>query len=180
MNKLILTFSATSLFIFFYLMKEQICVLSKYPLIVNLILYLLFVILLAIICLLLMYFGRNNPQEEEILHEIIEIEYADHVFLPVYLGYCFVALSLPSVNDNGWLILCVTYGVIFMFTFFTRTMCYNPLFLLFGYQFYIVKNKDNVRIGLITRKALKHSPITDIPVYRVTDYVCWEGKNRKE
>lgn len=177
MKKLILTFSTTSLFIFFYLLKEQIYMLTKCPPIVNIILYLLIVFFLAGLSLLLI--RLSGKKSKETLNGILEIEYADNIFLPVYLGYFFVALSLPSVDNAGWLIFSVTYVVIFLFTFFSGTIYYNPLFLLFGYQFYIVKNKDNVKIGLITQKPLKQTVTNKMSIYRVTDYVFLAKKDKE-
>jgi hypothetical protein len=81
---------------------------------------------------------------------IINIEYANDSFLPSYLGYFFVALDVP---DNG--AIYFVYLIILIFTFLSQTLYFNPIFLLFGYQFYYLTNTDNVRIFIITKQNFK-------------------------
>lgn len=59
------------------------------------------------------------------------ISLADHEFLSVYLGYFFVALSIP---DNFTLIF--VYILVYSFSFLSQTQYFNPILLLFGYHFY--------------------------------------------
>ena len=82
--------------------------------------------------------------------QIEEIELASHSFLPNYLGYFFVALSIPNVTT-----LIYVYAVIFVFTHLSQALSFNPLFLLFGYQFYFVTGEDGTKIFLITKQKMK-------------------------
>ncbi|WP_250691232.1 hypothetical protein, partial [Escherichia coli] len=58
--------------------------------------------------------------------EVISVEHANNSFLPSYLGYFFVALSI-----NNWVALFFVYGVLFIFTFLSQALYFNPLFLVF-------------------------------------------------
>lgn len=183
---ILLTINSTILFVFFYLVKEKICVFSistywgeRGELVINSVAYLLVIGMFTIVCLnIITYFGRKNSEK---LEQCSEIEYADNSFLPSYLGYFFIALSLPSVENDGWLLFVITYILLFVFTAFSRTMYYNPLFLLSGYKFYNVTNLDGVRIILITKRSLKRKMLTPVEVYRLNDYAYFEiNKTEKE
>lgn len=79
-----------------------------------------------------------------------EIELANNSFLPTYLGYFFVSLGINDVPT-----LVVVFSIIYLFTFLSQSLYFNPIFLLFGYQFYFIKTASNIKIFLITRKPLK-------------------------
>ncbi|WP_242037368.1 hypothetical protein [Tenacibaculum piscium] len=89
---------------------------------------------------------------------IIEIEQANNSFLPSYLGYFFVALS---ISNNETLIF--VFAILFIFTFFSQTLYFNPLFLLFGYHFYNLTTTNKVKIFLITKKILKAPSTINLP-----------------
>jgi hypothetical protein len=58
-----------------------------------------------------------------------------------------------GVEDTSTLI--VVFLIIYIFTFLSQTLYFNPIFLLFGYHFYFIKTSGNVKIFLITKKQLK-------------------------
>ncbi|MGI2798470.1 hypothetical protein ACRTC3_07680 [Photobacterium damselae] len=82
--------------------------------------------------------------------EIVSIEPANDTFLPSYLGYFFVALS---INDFPTFIY--VFGLIFIFVFFSKISYFNPVFLLFNLKFFYVVNETGTKIVLITKKELK-------------------------
>lgn len=82
---------------------------------------------------------------------IVEIELANNSFLPTYLGYFFISLGVNDVPT-----LLVVFLIIYIFTFLSQSLYFNPIFLLFGYQFYFLKTTSNIKIFLITRKSLKN------------------------
>ena len=77
---------------------------------------------------------------------VLEVECANDASLPSYLGYFFVALSI-----NDWTTLIWVGILICIFTFFSRTSYFNPLFLLFGYKFYYVTVKGEIKFSIISR-----------------------------
>jgi hypothetical protein len=52
-----------------------------------------------------------------------EIELADNSFLPTYLGYFFVSLGINDVPT-----LVVVFLIIYLFTFLSQSLYFNPIF----------------------------------------------------
>lgn len=104
--------------------------------------------------------------------DIISVEHANNSFLPSYLGYFFVALSISS-----WSSLFFVYGVLFAFTFMSQALYFNPLFLLFKYEFYNIKSKSGASIFLISRHKYKVPKDITIPIaFRINNYTFIERK----
>ncbi len=102
--------------------------------------------------------------------EVESIEHANNSFLPSYLGYFFVALSI-----GNWETLGFVYGVLFIFTFLSQALYFNPLFLLFGFEFYNIKTKGGTAIFLISRYKYKKPDEINIPkAYRINNYTFIE------
>ena len=78
------------------------------------------------------------------------IEPANDAFLPSYLGYFFVALSIPNIE-----VFCYVFGIIYIFIFYSRISYFNPIFFLFGFNFYYIINNKNIKVLLITRNQIK-------------------------
>ncbi|CDU06701.1 hypothetical protein BCV44_04615 [Vibrio cyclitrophicus] len=145
-----------------YLVKENILVnsIAKYipwenlssfveflPKFVSFLCYFLVVILFTWIGLLLTRFlgDENIPSTD-----VKSIEPANDTFLPSYLGYFFVALSISDFDT-----FIYVFGLIFIFVFFSKISYFNPIFLLFKLKFFYVTNGSGTKIVLITRKDLK-------------------------
>lgn len=77
---------------------------------------------------------------------VLDVECANDASLPSYLGYFFVALSISDWNTLIWVGI-----LIWIFTLFSRTSYFNPLFLLFGYKFYYVTVKGKIKFSIISR-----------------------------
>ena len=92
---------------------------------------------------------RVEPEE---LTECKEIGLADNDFLPIYLGYFFVSLSIE--NNITMIIL---YAIVFMFTFLSQTQYFNPIFLLFGYHYYYVLTPRGFKIFVIAHGPIKRN-----------------------
>ncbi len=75
-----------------------------------------------------------------------ECRLADGEFISVYLGYFFTALS---VNED--ITMCFLYCVVFVFTWLSQTMYFNPFYLLLGYHFYHVMTEEKTEIFVIFR-----------------------------
>jgi hypothetical protein len=102
--------------------------------------------------------------------EVESIEHANNSFLPSYLGYFFVALSI-----GNWETLGFVYGVLFIFTFLSQALYFNPLFLLFRFEFYNIKTKSGTAIFLISRYKYKKPDEINIPkAYRINNYTFIE------
>ena len=99
----------------------------------------------------------KNQSDDSINNGAEEIAPVNHEYLPVYLGYIFVSLSLPVTSSGGaeWLPLIVVYSLICLFVTFSKTLCFNPLFIIFGYGYYQVTTQNKVKIFVITKRRIR-------------------------
>lgn len=183
--RLFLTFNSTSLIIVIYLVKEQLTIqwhnkLSFLPDFASYVLYFCLPIAFTFISFLLANLlakdslektkkrvKNENGKEQTIeVSKIFEVEQANNAFLPSYLGYFFVALSISNFETFTFIFL-----ILFLFTFVSQTHYFNPLFLLLGYHFYYLTTVNNTKIFLITRKSLKNPNDINLPnLRRINDF----------
>lgn len=97
-----------------------------------------------------MYLTNSLDTDTIDKNSISVIEPANDAFLPSYLGYFFVALSVPNIE-----VFLYVFGIICVFIYHSRISYFNPIFFLIGYNFYYITNNKNTKILLITRKQLK-------------------------
>lgn len=140
-----------------YMINKK-CTISKLP-------YWLFDILLFLIPVLLSLISiwLSKCISKDDLSECTEFGLADNEFLPVYLGYFFISISITNIK-----MLIVVYGILFVFTFLSQTQYFNPIFLLFGYHYYhiltpmgtrifvihkgkVIRNKENIKFSNLRR-----------------------------
>jgi len=129
------------------------------------------IILLSIVSVYFINFLSNDSIEQDTL---TNIEPANDAFLPSYLGYFFVALSVPYIE-----IFFVVFGIIAIFIFYSRISYFNPIFFIFGFKFFYVTNSNNVKVLLITKKELKTTESASFnQLKRITNYtfIDTEGK----
>lgn len=174
--RLLLTFNATSLLLIIFTVHKGATLgdflpgcawLVKLPNIASYVVYLLVPILLTWVSLFLSAFlGKDELKKGE----VYSIEHANNSFLPSYLGYFFVALSI-----NNWETLWFVYAVLFTFTFLSQALYFNPLFLVFGHEFYNIKTRNGTAIFLISPYQYKSPGEVDIPkAYRINNYTFIE------
>lgn len=102
----------------------------------------------------------------QVKSKVIEVEQANNAFLPSYLGYFFVALSVNNFDT-----LIFIFLILFLFTFYSQTLYFNPMFLLFGYHFYYLTTLNKTKIFVITRKFLKNPDDVNLPeLRRINDF----------
>lgn len=179
--KLLLTFNATSLMVIIFLVQkgytlgclfaktEQLHWFENLPNAASYALYLLIPLISTWISICL---SSQLGKDEFKQGETISIEYANNSFLPSYLGYFFVALSIGNCET-----LIFVYLLLFAFTFLSQALYFNPLFLIFGFEFYNITTKNGTTIFLITRKKFKKTDEVIIQlVFRINDYTFIEGK----
>ena len=82
--------------------------------------------------------------------QISSFEQANDFYLPIYLGYAFVAISLPP-----WKSFLLFFLLMLILLSKTRFFYFNPLFLILGYKFYFIDNVDKSKMLLITKKEVK-------------------------
>ena len=160
--RLLLSLNATSLLVFVYLVQNNFDLYYFFPYAAPVLMlpgWISFPVYLIVPVLLTgvsiewsKYLAKDSiqAQEERTKKEVLEIELANNIFLPSYLGYFFVALSISS-----WEALFFVYSLVFIFTFLSQALYFNPLFLVFGFDFYTVKTVNGASIFLISRSSYK-------------------------
>lgn len=177
--KLLLTFNATSLMVIIFIVQKGYTLghffgevqhfrwLESLPNILSYILYLAVPIFLTLTSIAL---SSRLGKDEFKVGECLNIEYANNSFLPSYLGYFFVALSVGNCET-----LIFVYLLLFIFTFLSQALYFNPLFLIFGFEFYNITTRNGTTIFLISRSKYKKTNEVMIPlVFRINDYTYIE------
>ena len=102
--KVLLTFNSTSWVIVLFGVKHEwtLCDMPSWAF--SLILLAIPVLMSFIALLLANFFGNDN------MGSCNEVEYANSSFIPTYLGYFFVGLSLENITQ-----LLIVYFIIFIF-----------------------------------------------------------------
>ena len=140
----LLTLEACSWMLVVFVVKEKTALCGVTPL--------LLAIIIAAITLLLAFISIKLSRllgSESDIEGCRECELVDGSFLPVYLGYFFVSLSVPD-----WSVLFVVFGIVFVFTYLSQTQVFNPLFLLFGYHYYHIITKNGSAIFVIANSSV--------------------------
>lgn len=145
--RVLLTINAIILLVVVYLIKtEKSLPFHWLPSVhVSYFVYFTAAIIMSGVCL---WFSRFLS-DDIITGGITEAESANNSYLPSYLGYFFVALSINDCDTLIW----VT-GIVMVFTFFSQTLYFNPLFLIFGYKFYNVSTDNGVKFFIISKKNI--------------------------
>lgn len=141
--RILLTLNSTSLVLFVYMIKGGLWIEKMGA--ISIAVYVLAIVVFTNICIFL---GRIL-KKDSIEGDIQDISMANDNYLPSYLGYFFVALSIP---DGRWLTFWTIFLIICIFTYSSHTLYFNPLFLLFGYNFYYLSTKKRVKIFVISKQ----------------------------
>ncbi len=139
--RIVLTLAATSWMPIIYAVKEKWTVFS--------IDYRLFGILMLPIPILLSLaslFATKRLGRESDACNYQDFALADGEFLPVYLGYFFVSLSIDHLYT-----MLIVYILIFAFTFVAQTQYFNPVYLLLGYHYYHISTEAGTKIFVIRK-----------------------------
>lgn len=179
--RLLLTVTATSLLLIIFVVQKGFMLghfLEKCPyflsidwtVLPNAISYVTYLLIPIALTGLSIFLSRFLGKDEFQAGQVVAIEHANNSFLPSYLGYFFVALSI-----GNWETLGFVYGVLFVFTFLSQALYFNPLFLLFGFEFYNIKTKNGAAIFLISRHKYKTpDEIVIDKAYRINNYTFIE------
>ncbi|PIF26663.1 hypothetical protein CLU88_1531 [Acidovorax sp. 56] len=174
--RILLAFNATSLLVITFLVQKgyalpyffpDIKYLAELP---NYLSYILYMVVPIIFTGLSLWLGKLLGKDEFKKGQVASIEHANNSFLPSYLGYFFVALSI-----GNWETLFFVYGVLFLFTYKSQALYFNPLFLLYGYDFYTIKTSAGASIFLISKE--KYKTPDDVVIqraFRINNYTFLE------
>jgi len=174
--RFLLTFNATSLLVIIFLIQKGYTLgyffpeyppLLEWPNAYSYLIYLLLPVLFTWLSILLSsLLGKDSFEQGSVTN----IEHANNSFLPSYLAYFFVALSI-----NNWETLAFVFGILFIFTFLSQALYFNPLFLLFGFEFYNITTKNGAAIFLISHQCYKTPADIEIAAaHRINNYTFIE------
>ena len=115
------------------------------------IVYMLYLIVLLVLSFFSIRFSFKYLDQDVIERaKVKEFEQANDFYLPIYLGYAFVAISLPTLKS--FLLFFVLMLIVLART---RFFYFNPIFLVLGYRFYFIKQIDDSKILVISKKEIK-------------------------
>lgn len=143
---LLLTFNSTSWVIVLYGVKQGWSLWNIPSWLFSLMLLAVPIITSILSLALVNFFGSDN------MSSCNEVEYANSSFIPTYLGYFFVGLSLENITQ-----LLIVYFIIFIFTQLSQTEYFNPIYLLFGYKFYHIKSAKGTKLFIITKRTIRNA-----------------------
>ncbi|MBW0279919.1 hypothetical protein B4P00_10075 [Shewanella xiamenensis] len=177
--RVLLTFNATSLLVIIFLVQKGITLgyflggltyLGWTAALPNAVSYLFYLAIPILSTGLSIWLSKYLGKDEFKAGEVASIEHANNSFLPSYLGYFFVALSISN-TETLWFV----YGVLFVFTYLSQALYFNPLFLLFDYEFYNITTRNGTAIFLISKARYKKPGDIQIPLaYRINNYTFIE------
>ena len=164
--RIFLTCSALSLFVTLYLINTEIIIFKYISIYWS---YLFYVILPFIFSFFGILLSKKLGMAN--LGKINFVETSNNDFLSNYLAFFFVALSIDSWNT---FLFC--FGLTALFTFYSRVSYFNPILLIFGYNFYYAHLSNKSKVMLITKQQIKSpSDIQEEKRYkRINNYTFME------
>lgn len=115
------------------------------------IVYVIYLIVLLILSFFSIRFSFKYLDQDVIERsKVEEFEQANDFYLPIYLGYAFVAISLPTLKS-----FLLFFLLMLVVLSRTRFFYFNPIFLVLGYKFYYIKQLDNSKILVVSKKEIK-------------------------
>ena len=146
--RIVLALNSTSWMIVVYGIKSEWDFLAKNRVITSAILLCIPIALSFLSIILSRWFKYSDDQ----IATGRSIVLADNELLPIYLGYFFIALSVPSIYS-----LVFVYFIVFIFTFLAQAQYFNPIYLLFGYHYYHVETLKGTRVFVISNGRIIRS-----------------------
>lgn len=141
----------------------------------NIMLYLLIPVILSFVFIL---FFKKVSAKDSIENEVKSIEPVNNEYIPIYLGYIFISVSIPNpcAGEVDWITLGIIYFLINLIITQSRSLCFNPLFILFGYGYYAIITGSNVKLYIITRRKVgkRSSKLTFPNIRKITEIVYFE------
>lgn len=95
-------------------------------------------------------FSFRFLSKDSIDGQLRDLELANSNFLPSYLGYFFVAVSITRTYT-----FLLVYSLTVLLVMLSQSMYYNPLLLILRYNFYHATDENGTRLFLITKKKIR-------------------------
>lgn len=167
-----LTFNATSMVVLVFFVQKKYTLFKIFPNceffshMPDFFSYIVYVFVILIFTYSTLAMSKLEAVDSFSPDEVDSIECANNSFMPNYLGYFFVS---TGISDKVTFI--IVYLIIFVFTLSSRSIYFNPLFLIFGYSFYTIKTKKGSVLSLVSSQLYKSPSEVDIKkLHRINDY----------
>lgn len=124
--------------------------------------------LIFIVCLFIGKFsillGKTGATDSISTNSITNIEPANEYFLPIYLSYILVAISISTFKA-----FFIIFILIATLLYFSKSAFFNPILLVLGYKFYHITNTKGLKILLIIKYDIKN--ISDFKMQDLTNSI---------
>lgn len=174
--RLALTFNATFMVVLVFFVQKKYTLFKIVPHIrwlsdiPDFFSYIIYIVIILIFTYIVLSMSKFSGVDSFSPDAVDSIECANNSFMPNYLGYFFVS---TGISDECTFV--IVYLIIFVFTFSSRSIYFNPLFLIFGYSFYTIKTKKGSVVSLVSSRSYKNPSEVDIKkVHRINDYTFIE------
>lgn len=139
---------ASKLNIFF-----DICLSSVYEnsFLTSIFIYFLVFLLCLMIGKISILLGKTGANDSISTNSITNIDPANEYFLPIYLSYILVAISISTFKA-----FFIIFIVITTLLYFSKSAFFNPILLVLGYKFYHITNTKGLKILLIIKYDIKN------------------------
>lgn len=119
-----------------------------------------FLIALLLSCSYICFIKKINKNIQSETMKCSEIEIAEPKYIPIYIAYFVIALSIPKIEYNGWIVFWVVFVMIYFLILRGKFSSFNPYILFCGYNFYEVlvdagKDRTKYKIFLISKQTIK-------------------------
>ncbi|OGR84714.1 MAG: hypothetical protein A2021_03810 [Elusimicrobia bacterium GWF2_52_66] len=125
-------------------------------------------VLAVIIARLPLFFIRFLGKDH--INKISGQKPAEVMYVPVYLGYFFIALSISQLD----IFLCIS-AILLVFVWFSQHLYFNIMWILMGYRYYEISN-DGSQYLLITKRQDWKAETGGLLVRRINNYTFIEEK----
>ncbi len=111
-------------------------------------------------CSYIFFIKKTNKNTQHETMKCSEIEIAEPKYIPIYIAYFVIALSIPKIEYNGWIVFWVIFAMIYFLILKGKFSSFNPYILFCGYNFYEVlietgKDRAKYKIFLISKQTIK-------------------------
>lgn len=172
-----MTVCSTSLLVTVYMIKVKYEIWAVCPAIDRLMDIITVLVVPVLMSAASVFITRYFRDKDSINNKVKTLSPANNDYLSVYVGYFFVALSIPDSSGSvDWLTLLSLYGLISAFILFSKVYYFNPILFFFGYSFYNVETTNGVRLFIISRRYISKgtTEITFPKLKRITNLVYLE------
>lgn len=108
--------------------------------------------------------------DRDTIGEVSTQKPAEATFVPIYLGYFFIALSVTDLKVFAFVTL-----LLLLFIWYSQHLYFNILWIIFGYRYYEIMHGEKQYLIITKRKDWKESSGT-LVLYRINNYTFIEAE----